>query len=181
MVILPVEQREVLLMRFFDGMNLQDIAAALNIPEGTVKSRLYHALQKLRDDPRTKEYFFGWFENPQNLKNYKKFLLTQAVLLCLRGVPGIYVHSIFGSQNDRDRVEKSGLKRDINRAKFEDIISSIVDKTEDPCKQALKDAKLKPSDIDHVVLVGGTTRMPIVKQKVEEIFCKKPNRFHEEK
>ena len=59
MVILPVEQREVLLMRFFDGMNLQDIAAALNIPEGTVKSRLYHALQKLRDDPRTKEYFFG--------------------------------------------------------------------------------------------------------------------------
>jgi RNA polymerase sigma-70 factor (ECF subfamily) len=59
LAVLPDEQREVLLMRFFDSMNLQDIAAALNIPEGTVKSRLYNTLQKLRDDPRTKDYFFG--------------------------------------------------------------------------------------------------------------------------
>ncbi len=58
LAVLPDGQREVLLMRFFDEMNLQDIAAALNIPEGTVKSRLYHALQKLRDDHRTKDYFF---------------------------------------------------------------------------------------------------------------------------
>ena len=64
----------------------------------------------------------------------------------------------------------------ITRAKFEEIIGSIVDKTEEPCKQALKDAKLKPSDIDHVVLVGGTTRIPLVKKKVEEIFGKKPKR-----
>jgi molecular chaperone DnaK len=64
----------------------------------------------------------------------------------------------------------------VNRAKFEEIIGSIVDKTEEPCKLALKDAKLKPSDIDHVVLVGGTTRIPIVKKKVEEIFGKKPKR-----
>jgi len=57
LAILPDEQREVLLMRFVDDMSLREIATALNIPLGTVKSRLYHALQKLRDDRRTKEYF----------------------------------------------------------------------------------------------------------------------------
>jgi molecular chaperone DnaK len=64
----------------------------------------------------------------------------------------------------------------VNRAKFEEIIGPIVDKTDEPCKQALKDAKIKPSDIDHVVLVGGTTRIPLVKKKVEDIFGKKPKR-----
>ena len=59
LTILPDEQREVLLMRFVDDMSLQEIAAALNIPIGTVKSRLHHALQKLRNDPRTKDYFLG--------------------------------------------------------------------------------------------------------------------------
>ena len=68
------------------------------------------------------------------------------------------------------------LQIKITRAKFEEIIGSIVDKTEAPCLQALKDAKLKASDIDHVVLVGGTTRIPLVKQKVEDIFGKKPKR-----
>jgi RNA polymerase sigma-70 factor (ECF subfamily) len=57
LAVLPDEQREVLLMRFFDDMSLLDIAAALNIPAGTVKSRLHNALQKLRDDRRTKDYF----------------------------------------------------------------------------------------------------------------------------
>jgi len=54
---LPERQREVLLMRFVDGMNLQEIADALEIPLGTVKSRLHHALQTLRDDRRTRNYF----------------------------------------------------------------------------------------------------------------------------
>jgi len=57
LAVLPDEQREVLLMRFVDDMSLQEIAVALNIPLGTVKSRLHHTLQKLRDDHRTKEYF----------------------------------------------------------------------------------------------------------------------------
>ena len=58
LTVLPDEQREVLLMRFVDGMSLQEIADALNIPLGTVKSRVHHALQKLRGDHRTKDYFF---------------------------------------------------------------------------------------------------------------------------
>ena len=55
--ILPDEQREVLLMRFVDDMSLQEIAAALNIPVGTVKSRLHNALHTLRNDRRTQDYF----------------------------------------------------------------------------------------------------------------------------
>lgn len=72
--------------------------------------------------------------------------------------------------------EPKHLEMKLTRAKFEQIISDIVDRTEKPCKQALKDAKLKPSDIDHVVLVGGTTRIPMVKKRVEEIFGKPPKR-----
>ena len=72
--------------------------------------------------------------------------------------------------------EPKHLEMKVTRAKFEEIIGTIVDKTKEPCKQALKDAKLKPSDIDHVVLVGGTTRMPLVKKIVEDIFEKKPKR-----
>ena len=53
------QQREVLLMRFVDDMSLKEIAAALGIPLGTVKSRLHHALQRLREDRRTKDYFLG--------------------------------------------------------------------------------------------------------------------------
>jgi molecular chaperone DnaK len=72
--------------------------------------------------------------------------------------------------------EPKHLEMKLTRAKFDEIISSIVDKTEGPCKQALKDAKLKPADIDHIVLVGGTTRIPLVMKKVESVFGKKPKR-----
>src|SRR4051812_36030863 len=54
---LPEGQREVLLMRFVDGMSLQEIAAAIGIPEGTVKSRIHNAIATLRVDERVKRYF----------------------------------------------------------------------------------------------------------------------------
>ncbi|MCK4365160.1 MAG: molecular chaperone DnaK [Thermoplasmatales archaeon] len=72
--------------------------------------------------------------------------------------------------------EPKHLEMKLTRAKLEEIIAKFVDKTEQPCKQALKDAKLKPTDIDHVVLVGGTTRIPYVRKKVEAIFGKSPKR-----
>lgn len=68
------------------------------------------------------------------------------------------------------------LKETITRAKFEELIKPIVEKTVGPCKQALKDAKLQLKDIDHVVLVGGTTRIPHVREVIENIFGKKPER-----
>ena len=54
---LPMEQREVVLMRFLDGFSLEEISTALDIPLSTAKSRLYNALRCLRDDPRTRDYF----------------------------------------------------------------------------------------------------------------------------
>jgi molecular chaperone DnaK len=72
--------------------------------------------------------------------------------------------------------EPKHLEIKLNRAKLEEIIGSFIEKTEGPCKQALKDAKLKASEIDHIVLVGGTTRIPLVKEKVEKIFGKTPKR-----
>ncbi|MGC9554799.1 MAG: molecular chaperone DnaK, partial [Thermoplasmatota archaeon] len=72
--------------------------------------------------------------------------------------------------------EPRHLQETITRAKFEQLIEPIVQRTVQPCRQALKDAKLTARDIDHVVLVGGTTRIPYVREKVEEIFKKKPER-----
>jgi len=54
---LPEAQREVLLLRYADGFSLKEVAETLNIPLGTVKSRLHHALSALREDPRTRRYF----------------------------------------------------------------------------------------------------------------------------
>lgn len=72
--------------------------------------------------------------------------------------------------------EPKHLEIKINRAKFESLIKPILDKTEKPCKQALEDAGLKSNDIDHIILVGGSTRIPKVKEKVQDIFGKKPKR-----
>jgi len=61
----------------------------------------------------------------------------------------------------------------LTRAKLESLVGDLIDKTAVPCEKALKDAGLKASDIDAVVLVGGMTRMPLVQKKVEEFFGKK--------
>lgn len=62
----------------------------------------------------------------------------------------------------------------LSRAKLESLVSDLIDKTAIPCEKALKDSKLKASDIDAVVLVGGMTRMPAVVDKVKKIFGKDP-------
>ena len=62
----------------------------------------------------------------------------------------------------------------LTRAKLENLVADLVDKTADPCEKALKDAGLKASEIDAVVLVGGMTRMPAVQEKVKKIFGKDP-------
>lgn len=63
----------------------------------------------------------------------------------------------------------------LKRAKMEELVHDLVDKTLEPMKQALADAGLEVKDIEEVVMVGGMTRMPLVQQKVEEFFGKKPN------
>jgi molecular chaperone DnaK (HSP70) len=65
--------------------------------------------------------------------------------------------------------------REITRENFETLIQPIIDRTVGPCRQALKDAGLKPEQIDEVVLVGGSTRIPKVRTLVEELFRRKPH------
>jgi len=64
----------------------------------------------------------------------------------------------------------------ITRAQFERMIEPLVRRSIDPCAKALKDAKLKASDIDEIILVGGSTRVPAVGEAVEKFFGKEPNR-----
>ena len=68
------------------------------------------------------------------------------------------------------------LQMNISRAKFEELVDPLVERCKTPVQQALKDAKLSPSDIDEIVLVGGSTRVPKVRSMVKTIFGKDPNR-----
>src|ERR1700681_53773 len=66
-------------------------------------------------------------------------------------------------------------QREISREVFEKMMQPIIDRTVGPCKQALKDAGMKPEQIDEVVLVGGSTRIPKVRSLVEDLFGRKPH------
>jgi molecular chaperone DnaK len=68
------------------------------------------------------------------------------------------------------------LVKTLTRAKFEQLIDDLVQSTIEPCRKALEDAHLKPSDIDEVILVGGSTRIPKIQEIVEKFFGKKPNK-----
>lgn len=68
------------------------------------------------------------------------------------------------------------LVRKLTRAKFEQLTDDLIRRSMDPCKQALKDAGLSTSDIDEVILVGGSTRIPRVQEEVEKFFGKKPSK-----
>ena len=68
------------------------------------------------------------------------------------------------------------LNLNLTRAKFDELVDDLVDRTIDPCKKAMSDAGLSASDIDEVILVGGSTRIPSIQEKVKEIFGKEPNK-----
>ena len=67
------------------------------------------------------------------------------------------------------------LNTTLTRANFEKLVADLVERVVGPCKQALKDAKLTAKDIDEVILVGGSTRIPCIQDKVKNIFGKDPN------
>ena len=76
-------------------------------------------------------------------------------------------------------ADASGPKHmniNLTRSKLEQLVMDLVDKTLDPCKQAVADAGLTTAQIDEVILVGGQTRMPLVQQKVKQFFGKEPNK-----
>ena len=91
---------------------------------------------------------------------------------------------LFRSLSDVDvteiRIEPTtgipgGYRRRITRADFERLIHPLIDRTLEPCRQALADAGLEPKDIDEAVLVGGSTRIPLVRRMVHELFGRVPH------
>ena len=75
-----------------------------------------------------------------------------------------------------DSTGPKHLVKQLTRAKFESMVEDLVKKSLTPCRKALKDAKLKVSDIDEIILVGGSTRIPVIQEAVEKLFKKKPSK-----
>ena len=81
------------------------------------------------------------------------------------------------SQSDKAEiaVDSLGYRRSISRSEFNTLIEPIVERTLKPCRQALRDASLKASEVDEVVMVGGSTRIPLVRERVEALFGRVPH------
>ncbi len=75
-----------------------------------------------------------------------------------------------------DQSGPKHLQLQLSRAKFEELADTLIERTKAPCLKALQDAKLDPSDIDEVILVGGSTRIPAVQAAVKELFGREPHK-----
>ena len=75
-----------------------------------------------------------------------------------------------------DAAGPKHLNMSLTRAKFEQLVGDLVERTLEPCRAALKDAGIDPSAVDEVILVGGSTRMPLVQEKVKSVFGKDPHK-----
>ncbi|MGH0034834.1 MAG: molecular chaperone DnaK [Myxococcota bacterium] len=75
-----------------------------------------------------------------------------------------------------DQTGPKHLVMKLSRAKFEQLVEADIERTLEPCRKALADAGLQTSQIDEIVLVGGSTRIPLVQKKVQELFGKEPNK-----
>ena len=91
----------------------------------------------------------------------------------LSGMTSTQISAPFISQGDEGPLH---LDMTLTRAKFEDLISDLVESTLDPVRQAMKDAKVKAKDIDKVLLVGGSTRIPMVQELIKKELGKEPSR-----
>jgi molecular chaperone DnaK len=74
-----------------------------------------------------------------------------------------------------DQTGPKHINANLTREKFEELVKDLVDSSVEPCLKALADAKLKPTDVDKVILVGGQTRSPIIAETVAEVFGKEPS------
>jgi molecular chaperone DnaK len=114
-------------------------------------------------------------------------LLLEQVPPSLRSDPEIISRAVAAAEAAKIRLtqaESTSLElhtdavhvtRPLTRAEFEATINDVVERTIAPCRQALKDAGLTPQELDEVVLVGGSTRVPLVRRRVEELFGRTPH------
>jgi Fe-S protein assembly chaperone HscA len=103
--------------------------------------------------------------NPEAVQKIRKAVIEAKIALS----------SQESAKLDVELAEGRRYQREITRDGFEQLIQPIIDRTVGPCKQAMKDAGLKPEQIDEVVLVGGSTRIPKVRALVEEMFHRVPH------
>ncbi len=75
-----------------------------------------------------------------------------------------------------DQTGPKHLQTTLSRAQFERLVDDLIERTKAPCQQALADAELQASDIDQVILVGGSTRIPKIQETIQALFDKEPNR-----
>jgi molecular chaperone DnaK len=75
-----------------------------------------------------------------------------------------------------DQAGPKHIQQTLSRARFEQVIEKIIDRTREPCRKAISDAGMSPGDIDEVILVGGSTRIPLVQATVKEIFAQEPGK-----
>ena len=75
-----------------------------------------------------------------------------------------------------DQSGPKHLQTSLSRSQFERIVADLVERTKKPCIQALADAELSASEIDQVILVGGSTRIPKIQEAVQELFGREPHR-----
>jgi Fe-S protein assembly chaperone HscA len=84
-------------------------------------------------------------------------------------------HDLTDAEEAEIRVERLGYSRRLTRVEFEQLIRPLVERTIQPVRQALADAGLEPSEVDEAVLVGGSTRVPLVRRIVSELFGRTPH------
>ena len=118
-----------------------------------------------------KEYGVDLLKDKQAVQRLKD--AAEKAKIELSGTPTTHISMPFITQGDSGPLH---LEMELTRSKFEELIGDMVIKTQTPLKNALKDAKLKPEDIDRVLLVGGSTRIPLVQEKIKEILKKDPTK-----
>ena len=131
-------------------------------------------------DQRVIDYLVAEFKKDQGLDLSKDSMALQR----LREAAEKAKHELSSAQSTdinlpyitADQTGPKHLTLKLTRAKFEQLIEDLVEKSLVPCRQAIADSGFSTSEIDEVILVGGTTRIPLVQQKVKDLFEREPNR-----
>jgi len=131
-------------------------------------------------DQRVIDYLIAEFKKDQGLDLSKDPMALQR----LREAAEKAKHELSSAQSTdinlpyitADKTGPKHLALKLTRAKFEQLVEDLVDRSLAPCRQALADSGFSASEIDEVILVGGSTRIPLVQQRVKELFGREPNR-----
>jgi len=127
-------------------------------------------MQYLADDFK-KEHGIDLMKDSQSVQRLKD--ASEKAKIELSGTPSTQISIPFVAQGKDGPLH---IETELTRSKLESLVQDLVERTGGPVEQALKDAKLKPEDIQKVLLVGGATRMPMVQRKVKELLKKEPSK-----